>query len=41
MDPPGKIKRLPCLAEMRYRFRTETEPVTETKSRFCAGAHHG
>src|SRR5438094_235422 len=23
-----------ALAEMRYRFRAETEPVTETKSRF-------
>jgi GNAT superfamily N-acetyltransferase len=23
-----------ALAEMRYRFRTETEPATETKSRF-------
>jgi GNAT superfamily N-acetyltransferase len=28
------LEDCPALAEMRYRFRNETEPATETKSRF-------
>jgi GNAT superfamily N-acetyltransferase len=30
----ARLSDCSALAEMRYRFRAETEPVTETKSRF-------
>jgi GNAT superfamily N-acetyltransferase len=31
---PAKLTDCDALAELRYRFRAETEPATETKSRF-------
>jgi len=30
----ARLSDCSALAEMRYRFRSETEPATETKSRF-------